>query len=34
VVTDARGRYLRACPDILTTDAELTRAAEVIAETR
>ncbi len=22
VVTDARGRYLRLCPDVLTTDAE------------
>jgi len=28
IVTDARGRYLRLCPDILTTDAELTTAAD------
>ncbi len=31
VVTDARGRYLRLCPDVLTRDAELVRAAEVVA---
>ena len=31
IVTDARGRYLRLCPDILTTDAELTAAAEGLA---
>jgi kynureninase len=28
---DARGHYLRLCPDILTTDGELVRAAEVLA---
>jgi kynureninase len=28
---DARGPYLRVCPDALTTDAELVAAAEVIA---
>jgi hypothetical protein len=27
VVTDARGRYLRLCPDVLTTDDELVAAA-------
>jgi kynureninase len=31
VVTDARGRYLRLCPDVLTTDAELVRAADAVA---
>lgn len=31
VDVDARGRYLRLCPDILTTDGELVRAAEVLA---
>ena len=30
VVTDARGRYLRLCPDILTTDEELAAAAEAL----
>ena len=30
VVTDARGEYLRVCPDILNTDEELERAAELI----
>jgi kynureninase len=30
VVTDARGRYLRLCPDILTTNAELEAAAEAL----
>ncbi len=34
VVTDARGRYLRLCPDILTTDAELVAAANAVAQTR
>jgi kynureninase len=34
VITDARGRYLRLCPDILTTDAELVRAADAVAGTR
>jgi kynureninase len=32
IVTDARGRYLRLCPDILTTDDELLRAAEALGE--
>ena len=27
VVTDARGRYLRLCPDVLTTDGEMREAA-------
>jgi kynureninase len=31
VIADARGRYLRLCPDILTTDAELVAAAERLA---
>jgi kynureninase len=31
IVADARGRYLRFCPDILTADDELVRAAEVAA---
>jgi kynureninase len=31
VVTDARGRHLRLCPDILTTDAELVEAADRVA---
>jgi kynureninase len=31
VVVDARGACLRLCPDILTTDAELDRAAERLA---
>jgi len=34
VVTDARGRYLRLCPDFLTTDAELVAAADAVARTR
>jgi kynureninase len=34
VVTDARGPYLRFCPDILTTDEELLRAADAVAATR
>jgi kynureninase len=29
---DARGRYLRLCPDILTTEAEMARAAEALRE--
>ncbi len=33
VVTDARGPYLRLCPDILTTDAELVHAAGAVAAT-
>ena len=32
VATDARSRYLRLCPDILTTEAEMTRAAETLRE--
>jgi kynureninase len=32
VVTDARGPYLRLCPDILTTDDELVRAAAMLGE--
>jgi kynureninase len=31
IVTDARSRYLRLCPDILTTDAELAAAVEALA---
>lgn len=31
IVTDARGRFLRLCPDILTTERELVAAAEAIA---
>lgn len=31
VVTDARGRYLRLCPDVLTREAELVRAADAMA---
>jgi len=31
IVVDARGRYLRFCPDCLTTDDELVRAADVAA---
>ena len=34
VVTDARGTYLRLCPDLLTTDAEMTAAAAALAATR
>ena len=30
VVADARGEYLRLCPDILTTDVELERAAHAL----
>jgi len=32
VITDARGEWLRLCPDVLTTDAELQRAASALAE--
>jgi len=32
VITDARGSYLRLCPDILTTDAELVRATGALGE--
>jgi kynureninase len=31
VHVDARGPYLRLCPDLLTTDAELATAAQIIA---
>ncbi len=31
VITDARGRHLRLCPDLLTTDAELVMAADSLA---
>ncbi|MFO1325064.1 MAG: aminotransferase class V-fold PLP-dependent enzyme [Burkholderiales bacterium] len=34
VITDARGQYLRLCPDILTTDGELAAAADAVARTR
>ena len=34
VVTDARGRFLRLCPDLLTTEAEIATAAEAVAATR
>ncbi|MEP6943906.1 MAG: aminotransferase class V-fold PLP-dependent enzyme [Betaproteobacteria bacterium] len=33
VVTDARGPWLRLCPDILTTDEELQHAAAIVAKT-
>ena len=32
IVTDARGRYLRLCPDLLTTEAELATAANALAK--
>ncbi|MGI8895745.1 MAG: aminotransferase class V-fold PLP-dependent enzyme, partial [Casimicrobiaceae bacterium] len=31
IITDARGRYLRLCPDVLTTDAELVLAGDRLA---
>ena len=31
VITDARGCYLRLCPDVLTTDEEVVRAVETAA---
>ncbi|MFO1412372.1 MAG: aminotransferase class V-fold PLP-dependent enzyme [Burkholderiales bacterium] len=31
VITDARGPYLRLCPDVLTTDRELVAAADAVA---
>ena len=34
VATDARGRWLRLCPDVLTTEEELARAAATIAQVR
>lgn len=30
IAVDARGEWLRLCPDVLTTDDELERAAEVL----
>ena len=32
IVTDARGEYLRLCPDVLTTEAELRSAAGALAD--
>ena len=32
IVTDARGEWLRLCPDVLTTDAELVAAATALGE--
>ncbi len=32
VVTDARGEWLRLCPDVITTDDELAQAATALAE--
>jgi kynureninase len=32
IVTDARGEWLRLCPDVLTTDDELRSAAAALAE--
>ena len=32
IVTDARGEYLRLCPDVLTTEMELGTAAGALAE--
>ncbi|HVN34309.1 MAG TPA: aminotransferase class V-fold PLP-dependent enzyme [Casimicrobiaceae bacterium] len=32
IVTDARGEWLRFCPDVLTTDAELQAAAAALAD--
>jgi len=32
IAVDARGAYLRLCPDLLTTDAELVAAADALAE--
>jgi kynureninase len=32
IVTDARGPWLRLCPDIVTTDDELVRAAQALGE--
>jgi kynureninase len=34
VVTDARGHYLRLCPDLLTTEVEIASAADALAATR
>ena len=32
--SDARGEYLRLCPDVLTTEVELVRAADQVAALR
>ena len=32
IVTDARGEWLRFCPDVLTTEAELRTAADALAD--
>jgi kynureninase len=32
IVTDARGEWLRLCPDVLTTDAELVVATDALSE--
>jgi kynureninase len=32
IITDARGPWLRMCPDVLTTRTELARAAEALAQ--
>ena len=32
IVTDARGERLRLCPDVLTTDADLIRAADALGQ--
>jgi kynureninase len=32
IVTDARGEWLRFCPDVLTTEAELRAAADALAD--
>jgi kynureninase len=32
IVTDARGEWLRLCPDVLTTEAEMVAAATALAE--
>jgi kynureninase len=34
VIADARGVYLRLCPDVLTLDSELTAAADAVAAVR
>jgi hypothetical protein len=34
VVTDARGPYLRLCPDLLTTEAEIVAAADAVRRLR
>ncbi len=34
VIVDARGRYLRLCPDVLTTGGELVAAADALARIR